>query len=535
MATLLLTNFIIKAEKISKMAKSKLSQGISALLESPITEVSTAVFDSGPLALELIQASATNPRKHFDGYGLEDLSKSMAKVGLLQPITVRPIGDRYEIIAGERRYRAANILKWKTIPAIVRQVTDEEVLEIQIIENLQREDVSPMDEAKAFQSLLKKESIDWLCSRIHKSKKYVTDRLKLNDLIEEGQRLVQSGVLPLSHAIMISKLPETEQTKCLEKCIEDDWQRDRDKEVCTFSTSKLREFIDNSLMVDLDKVTFSLESEDLLPEAGSCMNCPKRTCNQNLLFQEITADDKCTDPTCFHKKVSANIDLALKTAKEQYGKQAVASGAVIPYSSNTIKVKGLNVQFTDTKKKTVDQVAVVITKGDGFNRQSLGKTVYVDKAALEKAATAKEERKSSGTSGRYDHAAAQKENFMKIEFPKLQQIVALLQGEEIKPAEAITKIFLEEQFNYHIANETMVAFAGLMGVYPSAIPEELFQVAQDIAHEPMKALQARTVEHILKMPIPHQLVVSALLWSLENNWDVISAVLNPVPPRRKRK
>ena len=182
-----------------------------------VQEQSVLSVESIPMVV--ILPCKNQPRKSFKEESIKELADSMEVNGLLQPITIRPDADGYEIVAGECRWRAAKLLKWETIPAIIRHVSDDDMLEIQVMENLQREDMSPLDEAGAFQTLLKKENIDWLSSKIHKSKKYVLDRIKLNDLSMEAKMYLIDGVLPLGHAVLLSKINEEYQDKILKSII----------------------------------------------------------------------------------------------------------------------------------------------------------------------------------------------------------------------------------------------------------------------------------------------------------------------------
>lgn len=355
------------------------------------------------IQLSAIYASKSNPRKSFEKDNIKDLADSMASVGLLQPITVRPFGDKYEIVAGERRWRAAKLLKWDTIPAMVRNVTDEEILEIQIIENLQREDVNPIDEAVAFKSLLEKESLDWLSSRIHKPKKYIVDRLKLNDLVPEAIEYVQKGILPLGHAVVISKLEYSDQQLALKECINDSpyvhdhLEKSGIEEYCSKTLDDLKTWISDHVMLDFKHAPFDIDDDTLFEAAGACSNCPKRTCNNNLLFQEITPDDKCTDGSCFKQKINLHIEREKQRAKEQYG--TVLSGETATYGSkDKIKVQGVEVPIQKTPSK--NSVPVVITKAGNYpsNRERLGETVYISKTAIDNAKEKKEKISTSGHS-----------------------------------------------------------------------------------------------------------------------------------------
>jgi len=336
------------------------------------------------IKLSDIVASKTNPRKVFDPESINDLAESMKPpIGLMQPITLRSIvNGKYEIVAGERRWRAAKILKWETIPSHIRVISDDELLEFQILENLQREDVSPLDEAKAFKTLLQKETIDWLASKIHKTKKYISDRLKLNDLADEVAARVSSGELPLGHAILISKLPYADQMSCLDECFNGAHfaPGDDDKEICEKTYEDLREFIENKLMLDFSRVHFSLDDVTLYPAAGSCANCPKRTCNANLLFSDITEDDMCTDSSCFNEKKKLHIEREKANAKEKYG-QVLSGEKSFMIGTDKVKVQGIAVPIQ--KAPTKNSIPIMVTK-DNTGSHNDGKIVYIDKGNLEK-------------------------------------------------------------------------------------------------------------------------------------------------------
>lgn len=417
------------------------------------TTPTTVSIVNTPLAS--IVASKSNPRKTFEKENIKDLADSMASVGLLQPIILRSLGDKFQIVAGERRYRAAKLLKWESVPAMVRNITDEEMLEIQIIENLQRENVSPLDEAAAFKTLLQKESLDWLCSRIHKSKKYISDRLKLNELIPEAADLVQKGTLPLGHAVVISKLSFADQKSCIDKCITTDWSKDDefDSRYCSMPIEKLKDFIADEIMLDFDKVSFDPTDANLYPTAGACTNCLKRTCNSQLLFADITSDDKCTDAACFNEKINLHVERAKEKAKEQYGK--VLSGEKSPYSSGHVKVQGVDVKYSEAPIK--NGLPVVVTKADRWNKNHLGKTVYVDAKFLQKAKVDKDQSKKEKDSSDSWQARMKKE-FTDVIWPRLKMISST----DIKPTDYIISEFFRERFS-RISDRKTMSLAGILG------------------------------------------------------------------------
>lgn len=339
------------------------------------------------LEIELCQIapSKTNPRKSFDAESIKDLSESMKANGLIQPITLRMDADGFEIVAGERRFRAAQLLKWERIPAIVREVSDEKMLEIQILENLQREDVSPIDESIAFKSLLKNESLEWLCAKIHKSKKYVSDRLKLRDLKVTAQVLVELGKLPLGYAIVISKLENNMQVKVLNRLFtmidfedsERNSEADFQEAIPTMGLSALKDYIDDSF-IDLSRVPFRLDIDELNMRMA-CIDCPKRTCNQQLLFADITEEDKCTDRICFDEKIKRHLDMSIQKAKDQYGK--VLMGASDAMSSSGIVVGGKRAEHISDKPGK-GLVPVVVNKVERWSNAQLGKVVWVPDPAI---------------------------------------------------------------------------------------------------------------------------------------------------------
>jgi ParB/RepB/Spo0J family partition protein len=177
----------------------------------------TADFQSIPL--EQLAPSKHNPRKHFDPTRLDELTASIKEKGVLQPLLVRPNGTRgYEIVAGERRYRAAKAAGLTEIPAIVRQLNDTEVVECQTIENLQREDVHPLEEAAGYHALMKLGKYDAarIAARVGRSVKYVYDRMKLLELSKEAQDLFWKGKIQAGHAILLARLSPADQKRALD-------------------------------------------------------------------------------------------------------------------------------------------------------------------------------------------------------------------------------------------------------------------------------------------------------------------------------
>lgn len=168
------------------------------------------------LPLSVLSESTTNPRgRTHDPAAHEELVASVTRLGVLQPILVRPKGKGYEVVCGHRRFRAAKAVKLEAIPAVVRELNDTEVLEIQIVENLQRSDLHPLDEAAGYQRLVTSAKYDAakIANSIGRSVKYVYDRLGLLGLTSSSQALFRSGTITASHAIILSRLSEADQDR----------------------------------------------------------------------------------------------------------------------------------------------------------------------------------------------------------------------------------------------------------------------------------------------------------------------------------
>jgi len=192
--------------------RKRLGRGLAALigeLDQPVAQRSSPATKSDrKVAIELIRANPHNPRRHFSESELQDLSSSIARHGVVQPILVRPLaarsadGARYEIIAGERRWRASQKAGLHEVPVIIREVGDQQALELAIIENVQRADLNAIEEAAGYQNLIdgyKYSQID-LAQVVGKSRSHVANTLRLLKLPQEVQKAVSRGELSAGHA-----------------------------------------------------------------------------------------------------------------------------------------------------------------------------------------------------------------------------------------------------------------------------------------------------------------------------------------------
>lgn len=174
------------------------------------------------LSLDLISANPNQPRKNFDEQGLKELADSIQKHGVIMPIVVNDNGDgTYMIIAGERRFRASKLAGKETIPVVIRKYSDREIKEISLIENLQREDLNPIEAASAMKQLMNEYKLtqDELAERIGKSRPAIANTLRLLNLCPEVMDLVASGKLSAGHARTIVVLPPEQQVEFANEAI----------------------------------------------------------------------------------------------------------------------------------------------------------------------------------------------------------------------------------------------------------------------------------------------------------------------------
>ncbi|HWH21695.1 MAG TPA: ParB/RepB/Spo0J family partition protein [Allosphingosinicella sp.] len=185
---------------------SGLGRGLSSLLGEVAQEAPVTGGGSGRGAQMLPVASLEphpgQPRRHFDDESLSELAASIRTRGLIQPIVVRPRGDRYQIVAGERRWRAAQKARLHEVPVIVREFDDTETLEVAIVENIQRQDLNAIEEAEAYKRLIEEfgHTQEDVGKLVHKSRSHVANLLRLLDLPESVRRMVASGELSMGHA-----------------------------------------------------------------------------------------------------------------------------------------------------------------------------------------------------------------------------------------------------------------------------------------------------------------------------------------------
>lgn len=279
------------------------------------------------IPLSLVIPSPMNPRKTFDEVELQELADNIEKQGLLQPITVRPIkhpsneyGDRpdkYEIVCGERRYRAMCRLsdKWaimdevapkgetynrfSKIASIIREMTDEEAFDAMITENLQRKDVDAMEEAFAFSQLMQKgKTAEEIALRFGRSVRFVQDRVKLNNIIPELMLAVREDKMGIGAAMLIAKLDEEQQQKYYKQNLNTYYG---------FTKSSAQSFV-SCLFTNINHSMWYESDKDFAGGCGrKCSECQKNTSNHGCLFWEMKSEDdgRCTSRSDFEAKTQA--------------------------------------------------------------------------------------------------------------------------------------------------------------------------------------------------------------------------------------
>jgi ParB/RepB/Spo0J family partition protein len=301
--------------------------GDAAAADAPASFTAVDTSWADPRA---IVASTTNPRRTFDQAKLLTLASSLSQQGMLQPILVRPVpaarmpdtaGMRprptLEIISGERRWRASQLPEagpMKLIPVVVRELTDDQVLEAQLVENLQRDDLHPIEEAEGYQRLCDATGItkEQVGQKVGRSRTYVYNRLKLLTLTAESAQAFRDGKLDTSRAELLATIGDTKlQAKALKEFL----QEGR-------TLRNLERWVADNILLKLERAPFDLKAVDLVPGCDACTTCPKRTHADRDLFAAFDGPDLCLDPPCYQGKADAHV-AAIRVKAEAEGLQVI--------------------------------------------------------------------------------------------------------------------------------------------------------------------------------------------------------------------
>lgn len=270
------------------------------------------------LPLHELRESPTNPRTIFTG--LDELAATIRTSGVVQALIVRPLTKpekkvTHEIVAGARRFRASQLAGMSDVPVDIRTLTDEEALDIQQIENLQREDLKPLEEAKGFLAMLSRtgSSMDALAAKLGKTAKHIAARLSLLNLVEEARHALDEDRIGIPHALKIAPLPKAVQPQALEACFSEHW--DRGPIQALLPVAQLEAWIQRMVLRTLKSVPFDKSADDLVPNVGSCDNCQERTGAKALLFPDCDGDS-CLDEACLKAKIEAHVQRSVTANPE---------------------------------------------------------------------------------------------------------------------------------------------------------------------------------------------------------------------------
>jgi ParB/RepB/Spo0J family partition protein len=268
--------------------------------------------------IDKLHASPTNPREAIGD--VSELATSIARMGVLQPILIRParVPGEYELISGHRRLVAAAEAGLEQVPCRLCEVNDEQVAEIQIVENLQRKDLSPMEEARGYERLQSEfgHSAEQIAGRVGKSRAYVYAKLKLLALHQAGREALAARQITESIALLVARIPgEDLQAKAVDRLTEQTYQRDAESESMSFRDAQ--RVLRQSFTTDLRKAIWKLDDERLVADVGSCQACPTRSGNNRELYADVEDERMCMNPTCYSIKREAQLARLLAQAEKK--------------------------------------------------------------------------------------------------------------------------------------------------------------------------------------------------------------------------
>ncbi len=286
-------------------------------MSTPDTTTAPAVYgDTYEIPLARVFTNPTNYRRTYDPAKLQELADSMKLHGVLQPVLVRPrpgsarsraargrdMANEYELVIGERRRRAAELAGLETLPARIRDLNDREVLEIQIVENCQREDVPPLEEAEGLRALheIHGYSVDEIAAKLGREAGYVYRRLRLTTLVPELRAALVAGRIGVAVAEVLARVPPEHQAEALEQLVPE-YEGDPSPTVREAQRLVRQRFT----LLQLSRAPFDVADAELVAGAGVCAECPSRSGAQPQLFAEVTEADSCTDPKCWGEKRDA--------------------------------------------------------------------------------------------------------------------------------------------------------------------------------------------------------------------------------------
>lgn len=264
------------------------------------------------LSIDKIEFSPLNYRKYFRQEGLETFAAELKLHGIISPLTVRKLENgKFQLVAGERRLRAARIAKLQTVPVIIRELTDEQVTEIQLAENLQRENPHPLDEANAVKLMQDTgKTIDEIALRLGKPKQFIYIRLKLLNLIEPIREMFFAEVINLQQSLTIATISQEGQTAFFnEHCTK--WKQKN------FSLPNLEWYL-RPYRYDLRNAPFDTKNKKLIPEVGACTGCQFNSASVKILFPDYAKQAICSNTSCYNNKCTASLRIGLINGLQEF-------------------------------------------------------------------------------------------------------------------------------------------------------------------------------------------------------------------------
>lgn len=389
-------------------------------MKNPNEEIAAKGEQTVRIAVDAIRPSATNPRKTFAEGPLKELADNIKAHGQIQPGVVRLVKatrkliepdmangqkwqvldlktnkvtdefdkkleaparmmvhgedtDHFELVVGERRWRACKLAGLKTYSAIVRELTDEQVVILQHLENLQREDLSPIEEGESYRHLIdsQAETVPSLEKKLNRSRSHIYQRMALAKLSPVARTAFENKLIDLSIAELVSKIPGQKlQEKALKEIMDgggsdyvgepgDKWGGGVQSSPMSFRQAKRHVYAEYLLV--LKEAPFDLLDVNLLPSAGGCDRCPKRTGNCKELFPDLKNPDVCTDPACYKAKCGEEQRRRLAKEEEQGARLLPPKLAAKAFTNwgqlNEAYIEEDVVVREDKKQRTVEAIA----------------------------------------------------------------------------------------------------------------------------------------------------------------------------------
>ncbi len=310
------------------------------------------------LPIAELTPSPTNPRKFFDPVKLQELADSIKEQGVLSPIWVRKVDKGYEIIAGERRLRASKLAGLETVPCELKVMDDKQVAELQIIENLQRDELRPLEEARAYKLLMDQHGYDMklMSEKISKSQSYIYGCFRLLKLSPAWQKAMDQGEVKIAFAQVVAvRVDDHKVQDDILKQLLGDWGTYGGTE----TADELRATIEQEHDHNLKRAIWKLDDAELVIAAGACSTCPHRSKAQTSLFGDAGKEDFCTLGKCWDSKVKATTERLIE--KHQKAGSKILKGAAADK-----EIKGAKETYGNSAYMSMDErVPTNSSSGDG--------------------------------------------------------------------------------------------------------------------------------------------------------------------------